>query len=181
MIILHVACQYSPRMIPSWKNEKTSPAFSIHCMESVDTFHRQLENMTETKRLHSLNSAEWEWLCVAKCAERGVEYTREHAAVLDEYLQYMSELQESLTKRDILEGFSAYYQELTSGDKVEEFKARVKAIESRSPKETTLESDRNDHSRESEGRLEKQILYHFLGRETEVKEPSENDTAYFKR
>ena len=137
--------------------------------------------MTETKRLHSLNSAEWEWLCVAKCAERGVEYTREHAAVLDEYLQYMSELQESLTKRDILEGFSAYYQELTSGDKVEEFKARVKAIESRSPKETTLESDRNDHSRESEGRLEKQILYHFLGRETEVKEPSENDTAYFKR
>ena len=47
-------------IVASWKNEKTSPAFSIHCMESVDTFHRQLENMTETKRLYSLNSAEWE-------------------------------------------------------------------------------------------------------------------------
>ena len=78
--------QFLP-IVASWKNEKTSPAFSIHCMESVDTFQRQLENMTEAKRLHSLNSAEYEWFVSAICRARGVEYTREHAAVLDEYLQ----------------------------------------------------------------------------------------------
>ena len=68
-------------------------------MESSDTLHRQLQNMTESKRLHSLNSAEWEWFLGAICRARVVEYTREHAAVMDDFLQYMSELQESLTER----------------------------------------------------------------------------------
>ena len=175
--------QFLP-IVASWKNEKTSPAFAVHGVESIATLHQQLQNMTETKRLHSLNSAEWEWTWAAACEAMGVEYTREHAAVLDDFLQHASELQESLTKRGIdgiLEGFPAYLQEMMSCDAVEKFKALVEATESRSPKETSLESDRDDHSRESEGKLAKQLLCHSFGRETEVKEPSENDTAHFKR
>ena len=91
--------KHSLQIVANWKNEKTSPAFTTDCMESSDTLHRQLQNMTESKRLHSLNSAEWEWFLGAICRARVVEYTREHAAVMDDFLQYMSELQESLTKR----------------------------------------------------------------------------------
>ena len=281
--------KHSLQIVANWKNEKTSPAFTTDCMESSDTLHRQLQNMTESKRLHSLNSAEWEWFLGAICRARGVEYTREHAAVMDDFLQYMSELQESLTKRgpdDIYEGFPAYLHEMMSSDVVQNFKARVKAIESRSPnenvsqaeviysdvssvtprkaveggsktetddygnnvmlsnnnhpqtlqiqdlestsshameyarcpndlqpekptkgedptnltrhmakkdseqvrdetqmkQETTIENEKDDQTGESEERFDfKPLLYHLFEKEAEVKEPSENDTAYLKK
>ena len=54
--------------------------------------------------------------------------------------------------------------------------------ETQMKQETTIENEKDDQTGESEDRFDfKPLLYHSFEKEAEVKEPSENDTAYFKR
>ena len=123
----------------NWTNKKTSPAFTINAKQSFDTTLEALQKMTESKSLHSLDCPEWEWFASVMCMAKGVEYTREHAKIMKDFLQYANELQASLTKDGpdgILQGFPRYFQEMVSSDAMQNFRARFLALENRSQNES---------------------------------------------
>ena len=131
----------TPRLkfVANWTNKKTSPAFTINAKQSFDTTLKALQKMTESKSMHSLDSPEWEWFGSVLCMATGVEYTREHAKVIKDFLQYSNELQTSLAKDGpdgILQGFPRFLQEMISSDAMQNFRARFLPVENRSQNES---------------------------------------------
>ena len=122
-----------------WKNKGNSPAFTIDFNQSFEIMLEQMQKIKDAQSWHNMKAAEWEWMATAICTLRGTEYTREHAAVLNDYLQYMGELIRTSVTEDgsssILQGFPVVMQKLFLSDALKNFQDRVQAIERRSQNE----------------------------------------------
>ncbi|KAJ7330639.1 hypothetical protein OS493_022254 [Desmophyllum pertusum] len=103
-----------PQCMISWKNKKTSPAFTVDVKQSFITMLEELKKMEESQCLQHLDVAEWEWLAHSIHIARGSEYAKEYAEVMDDLFQYICGLQAKLTEAGpigILQGFPGYCQE----------------------------------------------------------------------
>ena len=122
-----------------WQNKGNSPAFTIDVSQSLETMFEQMQKVKDAQIWHNIKAADWEWLAIAICTLRGAEYTREHAAVLNDYLQYMGELMRASVTEDgsssILQSAPVVLQKLVLSGALKNFQDRVQAIESRSQHE----------------------------------------------
>ena len=140
-----------PECVYSWKNKEDSPAFSAELHQSFGTLVEQMQKIKDSQSLQDRDVTQWEWFAKALCDARGTEYTTEHAEVLSDLFQHAGEVQSASANKDgstsIFESFQALFQEIFGGVKIQNLKARVQEIESRSQNETesgTSEAVEND-------------------------------------
>lgn len=120
-----------------WKNKKSSPAFTVELQQSFQTAVEQVQKMEESQILQGVDVAQWEWFLKALCDVKGTEYTREHTEVLSDFLSEVGRVSASKDgSSNILKSFPALFQEIVCGDVINDLKARVEGIESRSQNET---------------------------------------------
>ena len=127
------------------KNSTTSPAITLNFAQSFGTISEQLEMMKDPQNLPNVDPAEWEWFAQYLCTARGVDYTKQHAELLNDFLKFSSEVHMSLQEKGLLgspQAFSVLIQELLWSDKAQELKARLQTIESGTqPNETGRERE----------------------------------------
>ena len=131
-------CSPSLPLVYDWKNKEVGPAFTIDSKQWFGTTLQQLQNMTESKRGCSCELADWEGLASSMFNANGIDYTREHASVIEDLLRCVGESQASLIESGpdgFIRGLPTLYQEFISSDEVQSFITRVQAIESRKQNE----------------------------------------------
>ena len=131
-------CSPSLPYVYDWKNKEVGPAFTIDSKQWFGTTLQQLQNMTESKRGCSCELADWEGLASSMFNANGIDYTREHASVIEDLLRCVGESQASLIESGpdgFIRGLPTHFQEFISSDKVQSFITRVQAIESRKQNE----------------------------------------------
>ena len=120
------------------KNSTSSPAVTLNFARSGGSLAEHLVRQKDPKNLDNLDFGEWEWIAEYLCNVRGIDYTREHAKVLEDYFQYANELQLSL-KRCGLSGeprvFPNVVQEMVYSDRAEALKARYRDVDRKTQKE----------------------------------------------
>ena len=129
----------SLQFVCNWKNKEVGPAFTIDSKQWFGTTLEQLQNMTESKKGCSCELADWEGLASSMFNANGMEYTREHASVIEDLLPCVGESQASLIESGsdgFIRGLSTLFQEFTSSDAMQSFITRVQAIESRKQNES---------------------------------------------
>ena len=80
------------------KNSSQSPAVTLNYVQATDPLPERLEKQKDPRNLANLDFSEWEWMAQYLCTERGIDYTREHAQVINDYFQYVRGVQVSLNK-----------------------------------------------------------------------------------
>ena len=134
----------SLQFVCSWKNKEVGPAFTIDSKQWFGTILEQLQNMTESKKGCSCELADWEGLVSSMFNANGMEYTREHASVIEDLLPCVGESQASLIESGsdgFIRGLSTLFQEFTSSDAMQSFITRVQAIESRKQNESGSQAE----------------------------------------
>ena len=132
-------CSPSLPYVYDWKNKEVGPAFTIDSKQWFGTTLQQLQNMTESKRGCSCELADWEGLASSMFNANGIDYTREHASVIEDLLRCVGESQASLIESGpdgFIRGLPILFQEFISSDEMQSFISRVKAIESRKQNES---------------------------------------------
>ena len=117
-----------------WKNSPKSPAVTVDYAHSHGSIIEQINRQKDPKNLANLEVSEWEWMAHGLCTARGIEYTREHAQVLDDYFQYVNEVQMSLNKCGLSGAprmFPDVVQELLRSDRAETLLAQYQDIDRR--------------------------------------------------
>ncbi|KAJ7352771.1 hypothetical protein OS493_034122 [Desmophyllum pertusum] len=122
------------------KNSATSPAITLDFAQSFGSISEQLEWQKEPQNFPIMDpSAGWEWIAHYACTARGVEYTKQHAELADEILQFANEVQMSLQEKGQLgtpQTFPVMLQELLWSDKALKLQARLRDIESGTQNDT---------------------------------------------
>ena len=134
----------SLQFVCNWKNKEVGPAFTIDSKQWFGTTLEQLQNMTESKKGCSCELADWEGLASSMFNANGMEYTREHASVIEDLLPCVGESQASLIESGsdgFIRGLSTLFQEFTSSDAMQSFITRVQAIESRKQNESGSQAE----------------------------------------
>ena len=122
-----------------WKNNPTSPAVTLNYARSNCSITEELEKQKDPQNLANLDVSEWEWMAHDLCTSRGIPYTRDHAQVINDYFQYVNEVQMSLNKcglSGVPRMFPDVVQELLFSDRAEALKARYRDIDRRTQNES---------------------------------------------
>ncbi len=119
------------------KNKASSPAVTLNYAIS-----EKQEGFKDQRNVVYMDLAEWEWLAHINCVARGIDYSRQHAELFSDYLQFVDELVVSLHQNGLSmpQLFPAIFQQLCFSEKAENLKARLREIESRSENETAGKS-----------------------------------------
>ena len=99
----------------------------------------EIERLSNPNTLINVDVADWEWLVHALCCLRGIEYSKQHASVMEEYFDHAKEVQRSFREKGLLakpETFPLLLQELVFSDRVRNLRERVREIESRMENES---------------------------------------------
>ena len=134
----------SLQFVCSWKNKGVGPAFTIDSKQWFGTILEQLQNMTKSKRGCSCELADWEGLASSMFNANGIDYTREHASVIEDLLRCVGESQASLIESGpdgFIRGLPILFQEFLSSDEMQSFITRVQAIESRKQNESGSQAE----------------------------------------
>ena len=132
-----------------WKNNEFCPAIQIDFTQSYGSISELAERMKNPKTLTNIDFAEWEWLAHEFCRSSGNNYSKEHADVFKEYIDFANEVQMSYCERGLLcqpEAFPLLLQELAFSERAKTFRDRIREIESRTQNES---GRRDDHSAEA--------------------------------
>ena len=132
-----------------WKNNEYCPALKIDFTQSYGSISDEAERMKTAETLTNIDFAEWEWLAHEFCKSSGNKYSKEHADVLKEYIEFANEVQMSYCERGLLcqpEAFPLLFQELVFSERVKTFRDRIREIESRTQNES---GRRDDHLAEA--------------------------------
>ena len=140
----------SPQCLFIWRNKENSPAITIETKQPLKTQPEEFQKLKDAIIWNNLDVTPIEgFINVMNCATGGIEYTREHAEALDDYCKRMRELlkdwvSNSDSPSGLFHGFPAVFQEMLWGNSMQNFKARIQAIESR------LENENKGGSRTDE-------------------------------
>lgn len=125
--------------IYEWKNSPTSPALTVDYARSNGSITEQINKQKDPRYLVNLDVSEGEWMAHDLCTARGIEYTKEHAQVITDVLQYVNEIQKSLKKTGLVgspQSFPIIAQELLMSDRFETLKTRYRDIDRRTQNES---------------------------------------------
>ena len=118
------------------KNTASSPAVTVnYALQSFGTISENRKGLNDQRNVSYVDPAEWEWMAHLNCVARGIDYSRQHAELLSDFLQFMNELELSLHQNGvngIPQLFPAVFQQLCWSERAENLKARLRAIEGRS-------------------------------------------------
>ena len=117
------------------KNKASSPAVTLNCVRSFGT----ISEKQDQRMVSCTDPVDWEWLAHLNCVGRGIDYSRQHAELLTDFVQFVSELELSLQEygpKGFLQLFSAALQQFCWSERAENLKARLREIENRSQNET---------------------------------------------
>ena len=110
------------------KTNRASPAVTVSLNNSSSSFFGSLGDCIDMGELGKIVPADWEWLAVGLCGLRGVEYTREHAEVLEDICQLRNEG----FVPPVLPRSPNVTQDVNWNDRSEKIKARIRDIERQS-------------------------------------------------
>ena len=120
------------------KNNLQSPAVTLNYAQTNDPLAERLEKQKDPQNLANLDFSEWEWMAQYLCTERGIDYTREHAQVINDYFQYANEVQVSLNEcglRGEPRVFPDVVQDLLFSNRAKTLRARYRDIDRRTQNE----------------------------------------------
>ena len=141
-----------------WKNNECCPALQIDYSQSFGPISEGVERLKNPQTLTNIDFANWEWLAHAFCKSSGINYSREHADVLKEYVEFANEVQMSFCERRLLcqpEAFPRLWQELLFSERAKTFRDRIREIESQTQNES---GRRDDHLAEAAERKCMQLV-----------------------
>ena len=121
------------------KNKANSPAVTLNFNQSFGSISEQMERLKDPQNLPNLDANTWELLAHFLCTARGIDYTKEHAEVVNDILQLGRDIETTLSKRGLSgdpQTFPLVLQKMLCSDRAASIKARVRDIESRSQSET---------------------------------------------
>ena len=136
-----------------WRNKDASPALQIDYRQTFGPISGEIERLNNPDGLVNLDVSEWEWLVHTICSSRGIEYSKEHAAVIKEYIDFGKEVQMSFHEKGLLakpETFPLLLQEFTISDRARDFQQRFREIGSRMENERRRKEDNFGSSRETQ-------------------------------
>ena len=151
------------KVVSQWQNNEACPALQVNYTHSDGPLSEVLETQKRSQTLTNFDTVEWEWLANAFCKLTGGDYSREHAEVLNEYLDFAREVQSSYFEKDLLckpQTFPLLLQELVFSERAKQLAERVRNIEERRKNESRknegcfLETSENCQENESEGSKE---------------------------
>ena len=146
-----------------WQNNEACPALQLNYTHSDGPLSGVLETQKHSETLTNFDTVEWEWLANTFCKLKGGNYSREHAEVLNEYLDFAREVQSSHFEKGLLckpQTFPLLLQELVFSERTKKLAERVRNIEERRKNESRksegcfLETSENFQENESEGSKE---------------------------
>ena len=117
-----------------WKNKDACPALQIDYKQCFGAISGEIEKLNNPNTLTNVDVADWEWFAHALCSSRGIEYSKEHANVMKEYIDHAKKVQMSFHEKGLLakpESFPLLLQELAFSDRVRNLQEKVREIESR--------------------------------------------------
>ena len=127
-----------------WQNNEASPALQLNYTHSDGPMSGVLERLKNPQMLTNLDPVEWEWLANCFCKLGGGNYSREHAEVLNEYLDFVREVQSSYYEKGLLskpQTFPLMLQEIVFSDRAKRFQEKVRKIEERRKNESKKSED----------------------------------------
>ena len=139
-----------------WKNNEYCPALQLDFTQSIGLISKEIEQLKNPQALQNIDFAEWEWLAHACCKSSGSKYSKEHANVFKELIEFANEVKMSYYEKGLLcqpEAFPLLIQDLVSSERVKNFRDRVREIESRTQNES---GRRDDDLEEAADRKRKQ-------------------------
>ena len=155
----------------SIRNSATSPAVTLNFAQSFGTISEQLEWLKDPQHLPNIDPAEWEWMAHYLCTARGIDYTRQHAELLNDILKFSNEVQISLQERGqlgISQTLPVIIEELLYSDRAQKLKARLREIESGTESETGRKDAAAVNSNYTFVTVEKQREVNESGRDDDI-------------
>ena len=127
-----------------WRNKDACPALQIDYKQCFGPISGEIERLNNPDGLVNLGVSQWEWLAHAICRSRGIEYSKEHAGVLKEYIDFGKQVEMSFHEKGLLakpETFPLLLQELALSDRARNLQERVREIESKMENESGRKED----------------------------------------
>ncbi|PFX20866.1 Protein mab-21 [Stylophora pistillata] len=112
------------------KNKTSSPAVTINFSRKFGTIFNEyttsdIQDNLSPKR--SLRAADWDLMAHVMCMGKGVDYTRKHAEVVSDFVQFISDLVKAVQRSGL--PLPAVFQELHLSNRAEELTTRFREIE----------------------------------------------------
>ena len=132
-------------IVAQWENNEVSPALQINYTQSFGSFSKEVERANDPQHWLNFDPVEWEWLIHMLWSSSKTRYTREHAKIITEYLEFASEVQMSMVNKGVLglpQTFPILLQQLVFSDRVKQLLVRYRNIDGRSQNDSRRKEDK---------------------------------------